>query len=125
MANVKKKVFQLDLNTGEVIATFNGITEAEAASGTSRSQISKCCRMEIKSTKGYAWCYAEDLHKIKKAITQPVRLKKSEVIEMLRKYHNILSYDVLSQKTGYTYEELRDLYDRYKIYRVECEDNDE
>ena len=54
-----KPVLQLDILTGEVIAEFAGIKEAERVTGIHDSNISKNCRGKRKSAGGYYWQYKE------------------------------------------------------------------
>lgn len=128
MPYARKKVFQLDKVTGDIIAEHNGLGETAKATGVSMSQLGKCCRGVLPHACGFAWCYAEQLHSMQKAIKAKqklqIRLSKAEAIEMLKKYQGVLSYAELSRKTGYTYEELQRLYDKHKIYRFGCDEDD-
>ncbi|WMU08192.1 putative intron-associated endonuclease 1 [Clostridium phage vB_CtyS-FA70] len=54
-----KPVLQLDKETGEVIAEFAGIKEAERVTGIHNSHISRVCRGKRKSAGGYYWQYKE------------------------------------------------------------------
>ncbi|WMU08104.1 putative intron-associated endonuclease 1 [Clostridium phage vB_CtyS-FA67] len=54
-----KPVLQLDKETGEVIAEFAGIKEAERVTGINNGHISNVCRGERKSAGGYYWQYKE------------------------------------------------------------------
>lgn len=54
-----KPVLQLDKETGEVIAEFAGLNEAERVTGIHNSHISKVCRGKRKSSGGYYWQYKE------------------------------------------------------------------
>jgi len=54
-----KPVLQLDKETGEVIAEFAGVREAERVTGIYHSSISNVCRGKRKSAGGYYWKYKE------------------------------------------------------------------
>lgn len=54
-----KPVLQLDKETGEVIAEFAGLNEAERVTGINHRNISKICRGLQKSSGGYYWQYKE------------------------------------------------------------------
>lgn len=51
-------VDMLDIN-GNVIKRFGALSEAAKYSGANKSNIARCCRGKIKSSKGYIWRYAE------------------------------------------------------------------
>ena len=53
-----KSVLQYS-KTGEFIAEYPSIGEAERQTGYSQSSISKCCKGKRKSTGGYIWKYKE------------------------------------------------------------------
>lgn len=55
-----KPVLQLDKETGEVIAEFAGLNEAERVTGIHNGHISRVCRGEQKSSGGYYWQYKEE-----------------------------------------------------------------
>ena len=64
--SIKRKVNQIDLETGKVIATFNSITEAGEQvlnDKTAGKTISNICRGIRPSYGGYGWQYAEDIGK--------------------------------------------------------------
>ena len=50
-------VNQLDL-TGNLIATYPSIIESSKVTGIRASNISKCCRGDLKRAGGYLWCYS-------------------------------------------------------------------
>ena len=54
----KRSVQMFDKSTGELLATFPSLMEAERVTGISRSHISKCCNGKLKSAGGYIWRYA-------------------------------------------------------------------
>ena len=54
-----KPVLQLDILTGEVIAEFAGLREAERVTGINKGHISNVCRGKRKSAGGYYWQYKE------------------------------------------------------------------
>jgi len=53
----KKKVAQLDLQTGKIINTFKSAHEAGKYLGIQAQNITKCCRGGSKSSFGYNWEY--------------------------------------------------------------------
>ena len=55
----KRKVQQIDLNTLEVINTYNNASEAGRAIGCAPSSISAVCRGERNKTHGFGWRYIE------------------------------------------------------------------
>lgn len=52
-----KQVQQLDKKTGELLATFPSIQEAERQTGIAGSNICSCCRGKLKSAGGCRWRY--------------------------------------------------------------------
>lgn len=50
-----KKVKQIDINTGEVVAIYNSITEASNKNGIARQCIGKVCLGKRKSAGGFKW----------------------------------------------------------------------
>lgn len=59
----RKPVAQLNKDTGEVIATFDGVREAARTLGYDNSSIAKCCRGVQKTAYGYKWEYIEKIPK--------------------------------------------------------------
>lgn len=54
----KVRVRLLDLYTNEIIDEYESIKEAAYDNGVLASNVSKCCRGEIKYYRGYRWEYA-------------------------------------------------------------------
>ena len=54
-----KKVQMFDKSTGELLATFPSIHEAERVTGIAQSHISSCCLGKLKSAGGYKWRYIQ------------------------------------------------------------------
>lgn len=52
-------VSQIDLNTGNVIATFGSMQEAGRITGCSPQKIGQCCKGVFSQTHGYGWKYAD------------------------------------------------------------------
>ena len=50
-----KSVLMLDKSTGELLATFSSLMEAERVTGIDDGNISKCCLGKLKSAGGYVW----------------------------------------------------------------------
>lgn len=61
--SLKRKVNQIDPNTGKVILTFNSLTEAAEYLGDKdyRKTLSNICKGIRPTFKGYCWQYAEDI----------------------------------------------------------------
>lgn len=58
---IGRKVQQIDLETGEVINTFDTITDAYQSFGKPcNSHISLCCKGKINQTLGYKWRYVDN-----------------------------------------------------------------
>ena len=60
--NRRMKVAQIDKDTGEIVRTYNSITEALKALGQSihASGISTCCKGSQATAYGYKWRYADN-----------------------------------------------------------------
>lgn len=58
-----KKVYQIDINTGEIINMYNSIKEAAEELKLDRGSISKCCNSKRKSVGGFKWMFVEDYNK--------------------------------------------------------------
>lgn len=52
-----KQVQMFDKQTGELLATFPSLREAERITGISSGSISKCCNGKLKSAGGFNWRY--------------------------------------------------------------------
>lgn len=52
----KKKVLQLSID-GKIIAQYNSVAEASKITGVSKTCISRCCRKERISSRGFIWKY--------------------------------------------------------------------
>ena len=57
--SANKSVQMLDKKTGELLATFPSITEAERVTGINQGNISTCCNGKRKSAGGYIWRYIQ------------------------------------------------------------------
>lgn len=57
--NLYKAVVQIDKDTNEVIKQWDSIRQAALSCNFNECGISQCCRMRIKSSKGYVWRYIE------------------------------------------------------------------
>ena len=117
------KVYQIDCISGDIIGEYKSLCDAEKATHVSKSQISKCCNKKYPQAGGYIWCLDATLSEvadtIKKDKRRSAKVSLPQALEALKKYQNILSYQQLSKKTGYSCEELHFLYEKYKIYRYE------
>lgn len=60
--NRRMKVAQIDKDTGEIVRTYNSITEALKVLGKNRhaSDISSCCKGKRARAYGYKWRYADN-----------------------------------------------------------------
>ena len=56
--SLSKKVQMFNKKTGELLATFPSLMEAERVTGINQSNISKCCLGKYKSAGGYKWRYS-------------------------------------------------------------------
>lgn len=52
-----KSVQMFDKSTGELLATFPSLREAERITGIAQQSISVCCKGKLKSAGGYVWRY--------------------------------------------------------------------
>ena len=55
--SLSKQVQMFDKSTGELLATFPSLMEAERVTGIAHQNISKCCLGKRKSVGGYVWRY--------------------------------------------------------------------
>ena len=55
--SANKSVQMFDKKTGELLATFPSLMEAERVTGIHKSNISECCNGKQKSAGGYSWRY--------------------------------------------------------------------
>ena len=51
-------VQQIDMDSGEVVGTYNSIQEAQEKTGANKSAISACCRGKYHTAGGFKWRYA-------------------------------------------------------------------
>lgn len=79
--STKRKVNQIDPNTGKVLKTYNSITEAALAFGdkTYAKTISPTCKGVHPTYLGYCWQYVEDIGK-------PIYLNKQQKIIVVVDY---------------------------------------
>ena len=56
--SANKSVKMFDKSTGELLATFPSLMEAERVTGIDNRNISKCCMGKYKSSGGYIWRYS-------------------------------------------------------------------
>lgn len=54
---MKRPVLQIDAETGNIIAEFEGVNEAASVLGFDRANISRCCNLKREKHKGYVWRY--------------------------------------------------------------------
>lgn len=56
-----KKVHQIDIETGEILKTFDSITEAGNSFGIKNPWgIGQACLRKYQSSRGYKWKYTDD-----------------------------------------------------------------
>ena len=55
--SANKSVKMFDKSTGELLATFPSLHEAERVTGTNNGNISSCCNGKYKSAGGYVWSF--------------------------------------------------------------------
>lgn len=65
MANIPRKVKQIDLNNN-VVAVFDKMQEASEKTGTNYGDIANCCRGRKKTANGFKWQYDNSSMTIKK-----------------------------------------------------------
>lgn len=53
-------IYQIDINSYQIINVFNSLHEAERETGIFRSNITKVCNRTDISSGGYYWCYDKD-----------------------------------------------------------------
>lgn len=87
--SVKRKINQIDLNTGKVIQTFNSMSDAARFMGDVKyaSTINNICNGVRPSYLGYGWQYIEDIGK-------PINLNKQQKIIILPELN--LSFNTLN-----------------------------
>jgi pyruvoyl-dependent arginine decarboxylase (PvlArgDC) len=56
-AHLQKKVVMKNINTGEIINTFNGVKEASRFTKVNSGSISAVCKGRKKTAGGYIWEY--------------------------------------------------------------------
>ncbi len=118
-----KKVYQFNRHTLEPVAVYDSIGETCRRIGLGRSAV--CRRLYH----GYVGSFDEFLLSFmpvppvlqtegaERGEDPPERMAQKEVIRLLSERQGQWTYRDFMQKTGWTFEELRDLYDRKKIYR--------
>lgn len=57
----KKEIFQIDLNTGQIIMEFQSLMEVQRQLGYEIGNLSKCCNGKRKTAYGYIWKYKESV----------------------------------------------------------------
>lgn len=87
--SLKRKVNQIDPETGKVLNSYDSITDAARAMGYARyaATISPCCKGKHATYLGYCWQYAEDIGK-------PINLNKQQKYIILPEYD--LIFDTLN-----------------------------
>ena len=58
--NKSKAVQMFDKSTGELLATFPSLSEAERVTGIAHQSISQCCNGKLKSAGDYVWKYPSE-----------------------------------------------------------------
>ena len=82
----KKKVFQIN-NIGEIVQEYESINDA-ARAGFSERMVSECCNGLRNNTKGYIFCFEDDLSKLnKQACAELCKTDNSRI------YRNVLQFD--------------------------------
>lgn len=57
---MNRKVYQIDINTDEIIKEFPSISNAAKETGSNENHIGECCRGKRKTNNGFKWKYADD-----------------------------------------------------------------
>ena len=55
-----RAIYQIDMETNDIIAWFGSSSDAEKATGANHSHIIACCRGKQKTTGGFKWAYADN-----------------------------------------------------------------
>jgi|LGVF01.2.fsa_nt_gb group I intron endonuclease len=55
----KRQIYQIDMETLEIIKEYDSLTDASIETNTGTSKISLCCNNLRASTGGYYWCFIE------------------------------------------------------------------
>ena len=55
-----RAIYQIDMETHDIIAWFGSSSDAEKATGANHSHIIACCRGKQKTTGGFKWAYADN-----------------------------------------------------------------
>jgi group I intron endonuclease len=95
----KKKV--INLTTGEI---FNSLTEAAKIYNSTKSNISKACRGETKTSGGFKWSFYDEADKIKKCKKRKViNLNTGEIFDSIKAaatYYNISKTGIIGVCKG-------------------------
>lgn len=113
--NLYKEVYAFDKDSGELIDSFESVSEAARYFKTSSSNISRCCKGEFNYIKGAVFCYASnyDSNKIYTA-SIPDLSRSEETKQKMRK-----SFSKIRGKKIYVFKDNT----LYKVFdsRAECE----
>jgi predicted GIY-YIG superfamily endonuclease len=95
---VTKPIYQIDIETLEIINEFKSLTQAGEHNNINISHISQCCGLTRKTTGGYYWCYVKDYHSWKQPLpikqkphknTKKVYQLDLETLEILNQYDSM------------------------------------
>ena len=77
-----RNIYQIDMNNGNIIKTFNSVKEANDLYKT--SNIGFCCKTKKNSIKGYLWRYVDeyDIEEVKETIDKRKHRNKTEKEKM-------------------------------------------
>lgn len=112
-----KMVLQIDVDTLEIVGRYESLRDAARKSGFSHCAIGSACRDDVGRSNGYIWRYEEGFDMRELSNENEADRNLIDALKMLKKYHITLSLKELSRKTGFSCEELRQIYSRYKVYR--------
>lgn len=103
-ASRKRKVYQIDLTTYEIIAEFASMSETSKTLNIPVAQIKACCHGRNLSAKGYIFCLV-DKYSISYLITQKNKFKRYKLISQIKNGVTINTFagvQQASKETGVT-----------------------
>ncbi len=55
-----RSVYQIDINSGQILEKFDCIKDAEDKTGANHNGIIRCCQCKLTQTSGFIWIYSEN-----------------------------------------------------------------
>lgn len=84
------------------------------------TQIQLALKYKWKTAHGFKWAEAEGeapKRTIRKRVTGKKRMSRKEAVEFMIKKQDVMTYAQLSAHTGLSVDELREIYDKEKLYK--------